>query len=71
MSRSQESLLLDYATEFIPQLESFRLLCERVTNYYYTQRYPVFAEIGIICAVIQRNLIEARELVKSLFAGDQ
>ena len=41
--------LLDYAVEHSPHLEEFRVLCERVTDYYFTERYPKLTtpELGL------------------------
>jgi len=33
-------ILLDDAVECNPAFEKFRLLCERVSGYYFTERYP-------------------------------
>lgn len=36
--------LLDDAVKYNPELEVFRGLCERVSGYYFTERYPSLTE---------------------------
>jgi len=63
--------LLDYAIEFNSQLETFRSLCERVTGYYLTERYPQLTAPEIARVDIEEDLEEARKLIKALFGEDQ
>ncbi|MDP2682749.1 MAG: HEPN domain-containing protein [Deltaproteobacteria bacterium] len=58
--------LLDYAVEFNPTLEAFRDLCERVTGYYYTERYPIIAPSELTTEDIKKDRAEAERLIKAL-----
>lgn len=61
------STLLDYAVEFNPNLEIFRSLCERATNYYFTERYPQLAAPELTQKDIMRDLTEARIFIETMF----
>lgn len=58
--------LLDYAVEFDSKLEESRELCERVTGYYYTERYPLIVPSELTTEDIKRDRIDAERLIKSL-----
>jgi HEPN domain-containing protein len=60
--------LLDDAVKFIPELSSFYSLCERVSGYYFTERYPSLTKEGLTCEDIQNDIREAEYFLKSLFA---
>lgn len=59
--------LLDYAVEFESGLERFRELCERVTGYYYTERYPMIVPSELTTEDIKKDTIEAERFVNCLF----
>lgn len=56
--------LLDYAIEFNPQLKGFRSLCERITNYYFTERYPKLTVPELTHEDIKKDLEEAKAFIK-------
>lgn len=59
--------LLDYAVDFDSKLDEFRELCERVTGYYYTERYPLIVPSELTTEDIKKDRFEAEKLIKSLF----
>jgi HEPN domain-containing protein len=63
--------LLDEASKHQQELESFRDLCERVSGYYFAERYPPLSDFELSVADIRRDLKEAREFVKSMFPGER
>lgn len=58
--------LLDYAVEFNSTLEEFRGLCERVTGYYYTERYPVIVPSELTTDDVRKDKSVAIKFIKSL-----
>ena len=60
--------LLDEAVKHHPDLESFRDLCERVSGYYFIERYPALVDTGLTCEDIEKDIEEAKELVEALFS---
>lgn len=58
--------LLDYAVEFESGLEGFRELCERVTGYYYTERYPMIVPSELTTEDIAKDKTEAEALINAL-----
>jgi HEPN domain-containing protein len=60
------TILLDFAVERLPELESSRGLCERVTGYYFTERYPQLLPSGLTIEDIERDLAEAETFVQTL-----
>jgi HEPN domain-containing protein len=63
--------LLDEAAKHCPDLESFRDLCERVSGYYFIERYPALVDTGLTCEDIEKDIIEARRLVEALLVEPQ
>ncbi len=60
--------LLDFAVEFKPALERFKELCERITGYYYTERYPMIMPSDLTTDDLVREKRDAVKLVKALSA---
>jgi HEPN domain-containing protein len=59
--------LLDEAVKYKPELEVFRGLCERVSGYYFTERYPSLIEEELSCQEIQKDIQGAEKLIKAMF----
>ena len=58
--------LINDAVSYDRQLERYRLLCQRVTNYYLVDRYPPFDEEGPSTAEVRRAYTKAKALVQHL-----
>ena len=63
--------LLDEASKFQPDLETYRDLCERVSGYYMVERYPPLSDFELSPADIRKDLKEAREFVKLMFPRER
>lgn len=63
--------LLDEASKFQHDVETYRDLCERVSGYYMAERYPPLSDFELSVADIRRDLKEAREFVKSMFPRER
>lgn len=63
--------LLDEAAKYQQELENFRDLCERVSGYYFAERYPPLSALELFPADIRRDLKEAREFVKLMFPRER
>lgn len=59
--------LLDDAIKYNSTLESFRKLCERVSGYYLTERYPKLIPSELTTADIEKDVKEAHDLIEALF----
>lgn len=59
--------LLDETIKFNPELSSFYPLCERVSSYFMTLRYPTLTEEKLEYKDIRADIIEAEKLVFALF----
>jgi HEPN domain-containing protein len=62
--------LLDEAVKHNEDLESYRDLCERVSGYYFTDRYPALVDTGLTCEDIEKDVEKARRFIKAL-SGSQ
>lgn len=58
--------LLDLAVEYNPRLEKFRGLCERVTGYYFTERYPLIVPTDLSSDDLRNDIKAAEELTAVL-----
>jgi len=60
--------LLDNALKYNPSLESFRTLCERVSEYYFVERYHILGfSLELTCSDIERDIAEAQQFIYTLF----
>lgn len=62
--------LLSDAVNYDQSLEKFRKLCERVSGYYLIDRYPMPVPHELTIEDIEKDLKEAKELIKSLFPNE-
>jgi HEPN domain-containing protein len=59
--------LLDDAIIYDSTLKSFYDLCERVSGYYFADRYPPLRTTDITCEDITKDLEEAHKFITALF----
>lgn len=62
--------LLSDAAVYNLSLESFRQLCERVSGYYFVDRYPPLVPSELSCTDVKKDLEEADKFIKTLFADE-
>ncbi len=58
--------LLDDAIKYNSNLSTFCDLCERISGYYFTERYPPLGEEEFTCEDIKKDINEAEEFIKAL-----
>lgn len=63
--------LLDSAVDFNPALDAFRDLCERVTAYYFVERYPPFISSDLTVQDIEKDKAEAIRMIKAMFEDEE
>lgn len=63
--------LLKDAVKFEPTLVSFKELCAKVSSYYLADRYPPFGGLGATAEDIERDLKDAKKLIRSLFPDEE
>ena len=61
--------LLDEVVKHNSNLESFRNLCERVSGYYFAERYPALIDTELTLKDIEKDMEEAKKLIKVLSSG--
>ncbi len=59
--------LLDDAIKYNPAIASFYPLCERISGYYFTERYPSLTQEELSCEDIKRDIQETKEFIKAMF----
>jgi predicted nucleotidyltransferase/HEPN domain-containing protein len=64
-------VLLNAARGHDPTLARFRPLCERVSSYYFADRYPGAGGTSPSAAQVQADLAEATGLISALFPDEQ
>ncbi len=57
--------LLDDAAMYEPDLVGYYALCERLTGFYYMERYPFMAE-SPVADVVSKALADAQEFIEDL-----
>jgi HEPN domain-containing protein len=62
--------LLDDAVTFASELTSFYPLCERISGYYFTERYPSLTEEELSCEEVEKDMQEAKEFIKAMFGEE-
>ncbi|MBI2341072.1 MAG: HEPN domain-containing protein [Deltaproteobacteria bacterium] len=63
--------LLDDASKFDNGLERFRDLCERVSGYYFAERYPPLGTIELTREDIEKDVGEAGQFIACLFPEEE
>ncbi|MCL4514357.1 MAG: HEPN domain-containing protein [Firmicutes bacterium] len=56
--------LLDDAVVYIPSLDSYREVCQKITAFYMVERYPSVIASGITEEDVRSSLSEIRELIE-------
>jgi HEPN domain-containing protein len=62
--------LLSDAVTYNPHLERFRKLCEKVSGYYFVERYPPLISFELTCKDIEQDMKEAEEFIRAMFGND-
>lgn len=63
--------LLDEGIKYNSELTSFYPLCERVSGYYFAERYPRLIEEGLICEDIEKDIKEAKGFIQMMFPKER
>ena len=58
--------LLNDALQFDPSLEEFRDICQRVTGFYFLDRYPMMTSFGVTDEDVKDAFSEAAKLIARL-----
>jgi len=61
--------LLDDATAHDASLDQFREVCQKITNYYVAERYPLAVEAGLTEEEVQASLKAAQRLIEKIRRG--
>ena len=61
--------LLDDAVTYDVSLEEFRSVCQKISGFYFVERYPFVLEAGITEEDICTSLEQAKELIRKLRAN--
>ena len=61
--------LLDDAMAHDPSFDQFREVCQKITNYYVAERYPLAVEAGLTEEDIQASLKAAQQLIEKVRKG--
>lgn len=63
--------LLDDANKYNSELENFRSLCERVSGYYFADRYPPLGASELTFEDVKGDLKEAERFIKTMFPEER
>jgi len=63
--------LLDEAIKYAPPFQTFYKFCERITGYYFADRYPPLGALEMTCDDIKKDLVEAERFVKVMFPEEE
>ena len=63
--------LLDDAAKCNPDLENFRDLFERVTGYYFVDRYPPLGVLDLTCEDVKKDLKDVRKFIRTMFPDEK
>ncbi len=63
--------LLDDAIKYKSELKKFYPLCERITGYYFAERYPPLVSEELTCEQITEDLKEAENFISMMFPGEE
>jgi len=60
--------LLDDAITHDASLEDFRSVCQKITAFYFVERYPFIVETGMVEEDVRSSLEQVKELIEKLRA---
>jgi HEPN domain-containing protein len=63
--------LLDYAVNYDDSLEVYYELCERVSGYYFADRYPPLIPSELTCKDIEKDMQESEKFIKMMFPEEE
>lgn len=52
-----------------PSFDQFREVCQKITNYYVAERYPLAVEAGLTEEDVQASLKAAQQLIEKVRKG--
>ena len=61
--------LLNAALTYDSSLESYRAVCQKITGFYFFERYPFITEVSLTEDDIRNSLIEVKGLIEKLRKG--
>ena len=67
----QLQVLLNDAVGHDPSLEPYRKLCNKVSGYYFVERYPQTVPSGLTVGDVEADRREAQQLIRALFPDEQ
>ena len=62
--------LLDDAAKCNTNLENFRDICERVSGYYFAERYPPLGVLDLSCEDVKKELKDVRKFIRAMFPDE-
>ncbi len=65
-----DTLLYD-AKEFNPSLNNYLDLCERVSGYYFAERYPPLCALELTSEDIQKDINDAEKFINAMFPDEK
>jgi HEPN domain-containing protein len=63
-------VLLDEAIQYLPRLDEFYSLCERVSGYYILDRYPPLGALDLTGEDVARDVEAAKPFIQAMFPGE-
>jgi HEPN domain-containing protein len=64
-------VLLNEALAYDPSLEPFRAVCQKITGFYFVERYPFVVEGGLTTEDVRTSLEQVRGLIERLRTGTE
>ena len=62
-------VLLNETLAYDPSLEPFRAVCQKITGFYFVERYPFVVEAGLTEEDVRTSLEQVRGLIEKLRTG--
>ncbi|MCZ6680985.1 MAG: HEPN domain-containing protein [Candidatus Poribacteria bacterium] len=59
-------VLLNASITYDPSLERFRAACEKITGFYFVERYPLITDTGLTDDDVESSLKQVRTLIDKL-----
>ena len=64
-------VLLNEALAYDPSLEPFRAVCQKITGFYFVERYPFVVEAGLTTEDVRTSMEQVRGLIERLRTGTE
>ena len=63
--------LINETVRYDPSFEKYRYDCQKITKYYFIERYPLMISLDLTADEVRESLHKAKEIIEKINAADE